>query len=216
MENLSEMCDSEYRQAWDDATLEAGHWAALSDITPINAAILLCRLNPNEQSYDAAKLITTDETKPEHLVRLVQRLTDLAGTAPKPRSLRNWHQTAIAMGLTYHSWIDGYMDATTAIAQQDNTATPAPVVAESASDGDKPWKEKAIARAYEIIKRDGAKDLYPSQMDTADEIAKQFRQDGLNGAEGKPLTGAYIKRHALNGISSAQSKLASTVTRRGK
>lgn len=97
-----------------------------------------------------------------------------------------------------------------------NTATPAPVGAVSASGGDEPWKEQARARAYEIIKRDKEKDLYPSQVNIADEIAKQFRKDGLKGADGKPLTGAYIKRWALTGISSAQSKLLSTVTHRGK
>ena len=99
----------------------------------------------------------------------------------------------------------------------DTKKPPAPtVVAESASGGDEPWKEKARARAYEIIKRDREKDLYPSQMNIADEIAKEFRRDGVMGTDGKPLTGAYIKRWALTGISSAQSKLASTVTRWGK
>lgn len=98
--------------------------------------------------------------------------------------------------------------------------TPGPqaaaVMAKGASDGGEPWKEKARERAYEIIKRDGAKDLYPSQVDLADEIAKEFRRDGVRSADGKPIAGAYIKRHALKGISSAQSKLLSTVMRRGK
>lgn len=98
----------------------------------------------------------------------------------------------------------------------EQTATPASVVAENASDGDEPWKEKARAHACEIIKRDGAKDLYPSQVHVADEIAKQFRLNGVKGVDGKPLTGAYIKRHALKGISSAQSKLVSTVMRQSK
>jgi hypothetical protein len=92
----------------------------------------------------------------------------------------------------------------------------APVVADSASGEDAPWKEQARTRAYEIIKRDKEKDLYPSQENIADEIAKQFRKDGLKGSNGKPLTGSYIKRHALKGISSAQSKRVSTVTHRGK
>ncbi|MDB5889528.1 MAG: hypothetical protein JWP47_359 [Polaromonas sp.] len=91
MENTPERSDAEYRQGWDEATLEADHWAAMSEITPINAAMLLCRLNPNEQSYDDAKLLSTDETKPENLVKLEQRLTDLARTVQKPRTLRNWH-----------------------------------------------------------------------------------------------------------------------------
>ena len=89
-------------------------------------------------------------------------------------------------------------------------------VAVGASGGDEVWKGMARERAYEIIKRDGAKDLYPSQVNIADEIAKQFRRDGVKGADGKPIAGGYIKRHALKGISSAQSKLVSTVMRRGK
>lgn len=95
--------------------------------------------------------------------------------------------------------------------------TPAPPVgAVGGSGSDEPWKKQARARADEIIKRDKAKDLYPSQVNIADEIAKQFRKDGLKGADGKPLSGAYIKRWALKGISSAQSKLVSTVIRQSK
>lgn len=94
-------------------------------------------------------------------------------------------------------------------------AKPAPVVAGSAVDGEA-WKLKARQRADEIIKRQRAKDLHPSQEDIADEIAREFRADGVVGAGGKPLTGAYIKRHALKGISSAQNRQLSTSIRRGK
>jgi len=94
-------------------------------------------------------------------------------------------------------------------------AAPAPVVADSADDGEA-WKAKARERADEIIKRQRAKDLHPSQEDIADEIAREFRADGVMGAGGKPLTGAYIKRHALKGISSAQNRQLSTSIRRGK
>ena len=78
------------------------------------------------------------------------------------------------------------------------------------------WKAKARERADEIIKRQRAKDLHPSQEDIADEIAREFRADGVMGAGGKPLTGAYIKRHALKGVSSAQNRQLSTSIRRGK
>lgn len=88
-------------------------------------------------------------------------------------------------------------------------------VADSADDGDA-WKAKARERAGEIIKRQRAKDLYPSQEDIADEIAREFRADGVVGAGGKPLTGAYIKRHALKGVSSTQNRQLSTSIRRGK
>ena len=98
---------------------------------------------------------------------------------------------------------------------EPQAATPAPVVAGSADDGEA-WKAKARERADEIIKRQRAKDLHPSQEDIADEIAREFRADGVMGAGGKPLTGAYIKRHALKGISSAQNRQLSTSIRRGK
>lgn len=78
------------------------------------------------------------------------------------------------------------------------------------------WIELAQKRADEILKRNKEKDLYPSQQNVADEIARDFRRDGVVGAGGKPLSGAYIKRHALKGISSEQGKRLSTSTRRGK
>ena len=109
-----------------------------------------------------------------------------------------------------------YVGQLAAFQPQATTPSPAPVWAVSEFGGDAPWKEQARTRAYEIIKRDGAKDLYPNQVDIADEIAKQFRRDGVNGIGGKPLTGTYIKRHALNGISSEQGKQLSTAISRGK
>ena len=79
-----------------------------------------------------------------------------------------------------------------------------------------------ITRVHEmakaIIDRQKTRDLYPSQVDIADEIAKELRsaKPPFVGVGGKPLTGAYIKRHMLNGISSAQNRKRSTTPRRGK
>ncbi|WP_157020004.1 hypothetical protein [Acidovorax temperans] len=98
---------------------------------------------------------------------------------------------------------------------EPGSARPTPVKDVSADDGEK-WKQKARQRADEIIKRQRAKDLHPSQEAIADEIAREFRQACIVGAAGKPLTGAYIKRHALKGISSAQNRQLSTSVRRGK
>lgn len=74
----------------------------------------------------------------------------------------------------------------------------------------------ARARAVQIIKRQSEKDLYPSQGDIADEIAKTFRESGVMGPSGKPWSGPTVKRHALKGISSAKGKRFSTSTGRGK
>ncbi len=86
---------------------------------------------------------------------------------------------------------------------------------ESASEPQE-WKALAAKRAAEIIAHDKKKDLYPSQENIADVIAKEFRTDGVVGAGGKPMTAAYIKRHSLRGISSEKGKHLSTVMRRGK
>ena len=110
--------------------------------------------------------------------------------------------------------IEAYLKAKQT-APEPQPAPPAPVVAESAQ-GDEAWKERAREKAGEIIKRQKAIDAYPSQEAIADEIARAFRQDGIVGAGGKPLTGAYIKRHALKGISSELDKQLSTPIRRGK
>ena len=78
------------------------------------------------------------------------------------------------------------------------------------------WVEMARTRAWEIVKDRRARDLYPNQPDIADIIAEEFRKQGTTGSMGKPLSGAYIKRHALKGISSAVSKRLSTTTRQSK
>lgn len=101
------------------------------------------------------------------------------------------------------------------------TATPAPVVAASDAPAPLPvanreWVAQAQARAHEIIKMQKDRDLYPSQKDLGDWIASEFRKNGVVGADGKPLAGATIKRHALKGISSATGKQLSTTIVRGK
>lgn len=96
--------------------------------------------------------------------------------------------------------------------------TPAPVaLVEPATPApDDVWKTKARERAAELIGEARARDRYPSQVNLGDAIAKEFRSAGIMGVDGKPITGAYIKRHALSGISSAQGKQLSTSTKQGK
>ncbi len=106
-------------------------------------------------------------------------------------------------------------DSTPAAEPVADRASTAALVAGGPDDGEA-WKVKARDRANEIIKRQRERDLHPSQINIADEIAREFREGGIVGAGGKPLTGAYIKRHALKGISSAKGRQLSTSIRRGK
>jgi hypothetical protein len=99
------------------------------------------------------------------------------------------------------------------------TAEPAPTVVAAGEtvrvSGDE-WKRQAREVALAIVKREAARDWYPPQSRIADEVAADLRKRGIFGADGKPLTGATIKRHALKGISSAVKKSQSTKMGRGK
>jgi hypothetical protein len=152
--------------------------------------------------------------------------------SPRDRELLQAFRDAdAAWDAAYQTWLTAMVvclleprpqAATEAPAPAQTPATPAPVVAvgevldtEPASEPPE-WKARAAKRAAEIIASDRKKDLYPSQADIADAIAKEFRAAGVVGAGGKPMTGAYIKRHALKGISSEQGRQLSTATNRGK
>ncbi len=78
------------------------------------------------------------------------------------------------------------------------------------------WIALAQEQARAIFKDYNARDSYPNQITVADLIAKDFRARGIVGTDGKPLSGATIKRHALKGISSARQRQLSTTIKRGK
>lgn len=79
-----------------------------------------------------------------------------------------------------------------------------------------PWIAKAKQRAREIIEAKNKLSLYPDQASIADQIARDFREAGIHGKSGKPLTGAYIKRHALKGIDSGKPPRKHAEIARGK
>lgn len=183
---------------WHDATLEAGHWAALSDIAPCDAALLLCRFNPNDDDYENARLITTDELGPEHLTRLEQRLTDIDKTDHRPRTLRDWFLTARGAGLRFHSWVSRYMEATTPEPDQ----TPAPEVAEDAStplQAVPNWKMKIQAEATAhclTLRKAGAN---PTKNSIVDSMAQWCRDNNVMTDGGIYPSANYLRTHVLGG-----------------
>lgn len=58
------------------------------------------------------------------------------------------------------------------------------------------WKARARAYADEIYERERARSCEPSKESIANDIAKRFVQEGVQGRNGR-LDGAYIRRHAL-------------------
>jgi hypothetical protein len=92
---------------------------------------------------------------------------------------------------------------------------PAPTEAGLPDDA---WKEEARAQARAIIERQAAMDWHPNLVVIADEIAKEWRKLGKFGPKGMPLSGGYIKRHALqgHGIGNNRKTIISTSKGRGK
>jgi len=210
--------EAEFFVGWCDNDIGASHWFSMSAVKPVDAAMLLCKYNPDTDSPEKAEQSENDEIRAGDFKRLKRRFEDLHQSKSQSRSLADWLVFAIRAGLKHHSWARRYEEALRMGQRNTPSASGTPVSAITASTlgGVEPWKEEARVRAYKIIDRDRRKGLYPRQEHIADEIARDFRRDCVHGAGGKPLTGAYIKRHALSGISSAQGKQLSIKYSRGK
>lgn len=78
------------------------------------------------------------------------------------------------------------------------------------------WHEAAREQAAHIVTRDRARNLFPSQELIADEIARDWRNRGITGKDGKALSAATIKRHALKGVTIGAPPRRATQGKRGK
>lgn len=207
---------------WYDYTMNADKHFKLSDVLPVDAAMLLCQYDPLQENIEYAVTCTNDATGPVDMKALRAHFEALSRTDQKHRTLLDWWQLARGAKLKYHPWIDQYIDAAGLEAQAAQGApyrwTPHVVATQTqpkqASSNE--WVSEAQNRAHEIIKEQRARDLYPGQLGIADQIAREFRAAGKFGADGKPISGAYIKRHALKGITSAIGKQLSTSKRQSK
>lgn len=99
---------SEHEVAWLDATLDAAGFFAMENITPVQAAMLLCRFSPHDETLRDAETSTTDETTPDDFKRLLATFEDRAVARPGVRSLVDWMAVAASAGRKTHSWAARY------------------------------------------------------------------------------------------------------------
>jgi hypothetical protein len=111
---------AEQRIAWYDVTLNASLWMARKNISPHDAAMLLCRLDPLDSDSDPL-LISTDKTTPDDFKRLLLVFNDEGGDG---RPLVDWLEIAKDSGLKFHSWITDYLSAKTLTSQDACQSTP--------------------------------------------------------------------------------------------
>ncbi len=174
----------------------------------IEAAQVLADANP---SLDAQSLVEQMEYA-MHTGKLVLRQNDIPISAINLLRKRLWNRFVRAEDV--NDWLTASRARYLLTYPYTQVGTAERPKELRVSDED--WKQLARTRAAEIIREERARDLYPSQEDIAYSIAKGFREQGVVGADGKPLSGATIKRHALRGISSAIGKQLSTGVSRGK
>ena len=105
---LGEPTDDEMTLAWLDYTMDADMWFGRGDISPREAAMLLCSFNPLKEDSDP-EITTTDETDPDDFKRLLGTFEDSARTHPGRRTLTDWHLEALGLSLKHHSWIADYI-----------------------------------------------------------------------------------------------------------
>jgi len=96
---------------WYDYTMDARRWWDMQNVTPEEAAKVLCRLNPLECEDPDGIYVDGDSESPRRYKTMLRVFEDVASTIPKPRTLMEWRTIAQQRDLRYHSWIDDYADA---------------------------------------------------------------------------------------------------------
>ena len=107
-EVLNEQEAAEQEAAWMDATLDAAGFFALEHVTPVQAAMLLCRFSPHDSAESEAESCTTDCTSPDDFKRLRLTFASIDQNRPARRSLLDWMGIAAGAGRAIHPWANRY------------------------------------------------------------------------------------------------------------
>lgn len=89
--------------AWLMHTMDADMWWRTEAVTPVHAAMLLSRWNPNNMSAEDAETHSSDEMGPQDFRRL--RNTFEGADKSANRTLQHWVDYARQRNLRIHSWI---------------------------------------------------------------------------------------------------------------
>ncbi|MFZ6640314.1 hypothetical protein ACO0LL_11270 [Undibacterium sp. TC4M20W] len=92
----------ENKAVWWSVSMDASIWWNIDSITPLHAAMLLARLNPNKETEENAHQTSSDEMGPEDFKRLKNAFD---GSLIKTKTLKEWIAYARKLDLKFHSWI---------------------------------------------------------------------------------------------------------------
>ncbi|MDD2714142.1 MAG: hypothetical protein PHU77_14605 [Simplicispira sp.] len=99
---------AEDEAAWLDATMDAAGFFALEHVPPVQAAMLLCRFSPHDDTESDAENCTTDCTSPNDFKRLRLTFVSIDQNRPARRSLLDWMAIAAGAGRVVHPWAQRY------------------------------------------------------------------------------------------------------------
>lgn len=88
---------------WWMEIMDARSWTEAESISPLHAAMLLARFNPNTTDADDAERSSSDEMEPQDFRRL-KNVFEGADRSAK-RTLKDWTEYARTRRLKVHSWI---------------------------------------------------------------------------------------------------------------
>lgn len=161
---------------WCDATLNADHWIGLDVVSPEHAAMLLCRLNPDEESIGSAERAASDCTSGEDFKKLRRLFKDASQSDPRRRTLVDWLGVAKDKGAKHHPWLERYQGLTAELATTTKPSTPEAVAGQRVK---LPTVQEAIAEFVDqaMCKNPGW---------TAERLHGHFRQTA--GGDGSPFS----------------------------
>lgn len=102
--------DSEHTRAWWDAVLDASGWFGLKIVSPKEAAMLMCGLNPNDPTADGTMLADGNRPNADGYRSILRQFEDAATDGTK-RTLRRWLEVSDDRDIRRHSWIDEWLAA---------------------------------------------------------------------------------------------------------
>ena len=141
-----------------DCLMDARMWFDMPDVTPKDAAMVLCRLDQLKREDPERIYVDGDRSSPDRYRLLLLVFEAEARTSPKHRTMMEWRATARERGLRYHSWIDKYVQFT----GRDNAATSAKpdasqaevkAVTEAEATKAKGGRPKAIDKKTKVLRK---------------------------------------------------------------
>jgi hypothetical protein len=95
---------------WLDVAMDGNFWFRQPSVSPAQAAMLLCEINPNAETEADALASTNELTGPADYTRLLNAFQALENASASPRTLLDWRNYAQERALKYHAWIELWLE----------------------------------------------------------------------------------------------------------